>query len=67
MCNILKMFGESRTAYISRFPEEFPFYTIKVAAGFPPAAALIVLLVIFCGFLWNCKSFCKNLKFSLAK
>ncbi len=36
------MFGESRTAYISRFPEEFPFYTIKVAAGFPPAAALIV-------------------------
>ena len=44
MCNILKMFGEKiGTAYISRFPEEFPFYTIKVAAGFPPAAALIVL------------------------
>lgn len=43
MCTILNLFGESRTAYISRFPEEFPFYTIKVAAGFPPAAALIVL------------------------
>ena len=41
MCTILNMFGENRTAYISRFPEEFPFYTIKVAAGFPPAAALI--------------------------
>ena len=34
MCTILNLFGESRTAYISRFPEEFPFYTTEIPESF---------------------------------